>query len=230
MLRVYKVFRVALTVALFAVFVALAAAVAIDALGDRGALEQFANQMDDNWSPIDVVESIPGFWHGLLFAIGLTGGMWLDPSVRSLSRRRSMRSKRRALEILYDPCDHRFVHREFQNGQLKSTTCVNIAIHNGLRDTPLQDVTISVGKNAFVKSMVEPQWGGSRIRHFDRIEPNTTEFVQLFGLPEDATSSPQDALGKVRRLVIRARAKNAKGTTARFKFDAHAVPVLQRVS
>jgi hypothetical protein len=230
MLRVYKAFRVVLTVALLAVFVALAAAVAIDAAGDSGVFEQFANQMDDNWSPIDLVESIPGFWHGLLFAIGLTGGMWLDPSIRSLSRRRSMRSKRRALEILYDPCDHRFVHREFENGQLKSTTCVNIAIHNGLRDTALQDVTISAGKNAFVKSMVEPKWGGSRIHHIDRIEPNATEFVQLFALAEDAPCSPKDVLGKVRRLVIRARAKNAKGTKARFKFDAHAVPILRRVS
>jgi hypothetical protein len=230
MLTVYRAFRAAVTFALLAVFLALFAAVAIDFAADHGVLVGLANNMDDEgWSPITIAESIGGFWPGLLFVIGLAGGMWLDAGFRGLNRWSAARAKSGPLEILYDPNDHRFVHREFRDGQLKATTCVAIAIHNAMGDKAVHDVGVSVGRNAFFNSMVGPLWGDPT-RRIAQIAPNATEFVELFVLPEGAASMPVSMLGKVQRLVVRVRSKDARGTSARFVFNAQAAPALRRVS
>jgi hypothetical protein len=230
MFTVYRVFRATVTLALLAVFVALLAAVLIELAGESGIFADFANRMDDaGWSPITLAESIPGFWPGLLFTIGVAGGMWLEPGIRTFSRWKSSRAKRRPLLILYDPNDHRFVHREFPNGQLKSTTSFSIAVHNAMSDKPVHDVGVSVGRNAFAKAMVKPLWG-AQTRNIAEIAPHATEFVQLFVLPEDAASMPGKMSGKAQRLVVRVRAKGIRGTTARFEFNAQATPMLRRLS
>jgi len=227
MVGLYRVVRAGLTLAPLAVAATLVVSLAIDFAGHRGVLEDFANRMDDSWSPIAAMEAIPGFWSGLVFVIGLVGGMWLAAGVGAFSRWRSLRARQRPLEILFDPDDHRFVHREFRNGQLTPTTCVKFAIHNGTGDTTLQDVVVSTGRNRFARALIEPAWGG-RTRRIERIEPNATEFIDLFALADGAIVPP-DVLGHVYQLVVRARAKDARGAAARFEFDARANPVLRRV-
>jgi hypothetical protein len=230
MFAVYRVFRATVTLALLAVFVALLVAVLVDIAGEGGILADFANRTTEAaWNPINLAESIPGFWPGLLFTIGIAGGMWLEPGIRVFGRWRSSRAKRRPLLILYDPDDRRFVHRELPDNQPKSTMCFSIAVHNPMGDKPVQDVSISVGRNAFVKSVVKPLWGAPT-RRITQIGPNATEFVELFVLPEGAASVPAKMLAKAQRLVVRVRAKGIRGTTARFVFNAQATPMLRRMS
>jgi hypothetical protein len=227
MARAFQVLRAAVTIAVLGVFAALLVGLALDLAGDHGILPGLANHMDDSFSPIEAAESVPGFWPGLLFAVGIGLGMWLEAGFKSVSRlAAALRAARGPLEILYDPRDHRFLHREFRNGQLTPTTCVKLAIHNAMGDQAVEDVVISAGRNGFIKSVVEPAWGG-RTCHIARIGPNATEFVEFFGLAEDA---PAAVNGKAQRLVVRARAKDTKGTKARFELNANADPVMRRVS
>ena len=226
-MTVYRGFRAALTIVVAVIFAGLAVDVGIELAGDYGIPTSLA---DAGFSPIDVAENLPGFWTCLWFAVGLAGGMWLDAGLRSWRRRNLRRAERAALQILYHPHDHRFVHREYRNGQRQAITCVNIAIRNGMTNKALTDVVLSAGKSALVRAFVAPAWGGTRTRHIGRIEPNASAFVAIVELPEDAPAKAAKLLGKPRRLIIRARSKEAKRVIARFKFDAHAEPMLRRLS
>jgi hypothetical protein len=230
MLTVFRGFRAALTIVLAAIFAALVLGAAIELAGDHGVLTSLAQQMDQGFSPINVAENVPGFWTCLWFAVGLASGLWLDVGLSSLRRQILRRAARSPLQILYHPDDHRFVRREYRNGQLQATTCVSIAIRNGMIDKPLTDVVVSAGNNALVRAIVAPAWGGTRTCHISRIEPNAIAFVEIVGLPEEAPADAAKLLSKPRRLVVRARSKDGKRATARFKFDARAEPILQRLS
>jgi hypothetical protein len=129
---------------------------------------------------------------------------------------------------VYDPNDHRFVHREFPNGGLKPVTRFTIGLHNTTSDRILHDIIVSARRNTFFKSMIEPAWSG-RTQRIVRIEPNTMAFVDILGLPDDFDT--QAGIGsKARRLVLRASASDTRRTSAKFVFDARAKPVMRRLS
>jgi hypothetical protein len=225
LLGLYRVFRGAVTLAVWAIAAALVFGVAIDFIDDRGILEGWVGRFDPDWNPLTVVELIPGFWPSLMLGIGLALGMALDASA---SRPRPKRTKSGPLEIVFDPNDHRFVYRDFPNGQLKPVTRFNIGIHNTTGERLLQDIIVSAGRSAFVKTMVEPAWGG-RTRRIARIEPNATEFVEILGLPDDPAAAA-DIGGKAHRFVIRASASDTRRTSAKFEFNVHAASMIRRVS
>lgn len=227
MVRVYRVFRATVTFALNAVIVALFLGFVVALATDRGGSDDPLGQLDRDWNPLTIAEFVPGFWPILLFATGLTIGMWLDAGALGLSRLSRMR--RRPLVIVYDPDDHRFVYRAFPNGQLKPIMHFTIGIRNGAGNRPLHDVVVSARRNAFVKAMIEPAWGGARTQQIKRIEPNATEFVELLELADPSSAAVGADGDKVRRFVMRVRAKGVRRTSAKFEFNARATPMIRRV-
>jgi hypothetical protein len=154
--------------------------------------------------------------------------MRLESFTLRLLNARASRARQAALAIVYDPDDHRFVHREFPNGQAIPVTRFKIGIRNGTSNRPLYDVVVSTNRSAFAKATLEPIWG-SRTQRIERIDPNVTEFVDVLGLPDEPPSSATDGRGKVRRFIIRATAKNARRTSAKFECNARATPAIRRV-
>jgi len=217
---VYRVFRAFVTFVVGAVFIALFAGYLLDRYAEGSALEG----VNEDWNPLSLVELFPVFWPTLLFATGLTIGMQVDAYAL---RPRKPRTKRRPLEFVYDPNDHRFVHREFPNGGLKPVTRFTIGLHNTTSDRILNDIIVYARRNTFFKSMIEPAWGG-RTQRIARIDPNTTAFVQVLGLPDDFDTKAGIG-GKARRLVLRASASDTRRTSAKFVFDARAKPVMRRL-
>jgi len=220
MVGVYRVFRVTVSVVVCGAVAMLVGSIALDAAADRGILPGLP---ETDWNPSTIAESIPGFWPSLLFATGLALGMAVESNAL---RRRSRARRRRLLDIFYDPNDHRYVHREFPHGGLQSVTHFKVGIHNTAGDRSLHDVVVSAGRNAFVKTVIEPAWG-SRTRHIKSIAPNATEFVEFLALPGDPGSQPEG--DKVRRFVIRARASDTRGISAKFEFSARAHPMIRRL-
>jgi hypothetical protein len=225
MLFVYRAFRLTVTLAVWAVAAALVLGVAIDFINDRGFFENWIGRID--WNPLTIVELIPGFWPSLMLGIGLALGMALDASAYRREHA-PKRTDRGPLEIAFDPNDHRFVYRDFPNGQAKPVTRYKIGIHNTTGDRLLQDIIVTAGRGKFVKAMVEPAWGG-RTQRVTRIEPNATEFVEILGLPDDPAAAA-DVGGKPLRFVVRASAADTRRTSAKFEFNVHASPMIRRVS
>lgn len=228
MFTVYRIFRAALTIMVVLVAGWLVAMFAIDLAGDA-FLDLMPDAVAETFATLASFETISGFWPIFMLATGLVVGMWLAAfTVYRLNARRS-RSRQAPLVIVYDPNDHRFVHREFPGGQLKAVTRFKVGIYNGTGNRPLDDVLVSTKRSAFAKSILVPIWG-SRTRHIGRIQPNATEFVEILGLADDPGLSSPDVRGKVRRFVIRASAKGAGRTSARFEFNGRATPAIRRVS
>jgi len=225
MAGVFRVFRATVTFAVMVIIAALVGGTVFAIATDRGDSDTPIGQLDNDWNPVTVAEFVPGFWPILLFTTGLTVGMWLDAG--ALRRKRLPRA--RPLEIIYDPNDHRYVHREFPNGQLKPMTHFTIGIHNGTGNRLLQDVVVSPRRNAFVKAIIEPAWSGARTRLIKRIEPNATEFVELLELADPSVAAAGAGGDKIRRFAIRVRAKGARGTSAKFEFNPRATPMIRRV-
>jgi hypothetical protein len=224
---VHRVFRAAVIVTVGTVVAVLLAGFVIDIAVNRGALEGALGALNDDWNPLTLVELVPAFWPALLFATGLALGLGLEAAAQARrAAKLAARARHAPVDIVFDPSDHRCVYREFPNGQLKPVTRFRVGIHNGTGNRALQDVIVSAKRGTFVKRMLEPVWGG-RTRHIARIEPNATEFVELLGRPEDAGADGDD---KVRRFVIRVRAKDAKETSAKFEFNALATPMIRRVA
>jgi hypothetical protein len=227
---VHRVFRAAVMVTVGAVVAVLFAGFVIDIAVNRGALEGSLGSLNDDWNPLTLVELVPAFWPALLFATGLALGLGLEAAAQARRAAKLAalgRARYAPVDIVFDPGDHRCIYREFPNGQLKPVTRFRVGIHNGTGNRTLQDVVVSAKRGTFVKRMLEPVWGG-RTRHIARIEPNATEFVELLGRPEEAGAADGD--DKVRRFVIRVRAKDAKETSAKFEFNAHATPMMRRVA
>lgn len=228
MITVYRILRAALTTMVLVIAGWLVVMFLIDLAGDA-FLDVMPDGVAENFDSLASLETISGFWPVFMLATGLVAGMWLDALTVHLLRARALRSRQVPLAIVYDPGDHRFVHREFLNGQLKAVTRFKVGIYNGTGNRPLYDVVVSTKRSAFAKSMLEPTWG-SRTRHIGRIEPNATEFVEILGLADDPGLSSPSVRSKVQRFVIRARAKGVGRTSARFEFNARATPAIRRVS
>jgi hypothetical protein len=154
--------------------------------------------------------------------------MRLESFTLHLFNTRAARARRAPLAIVYDPNDHRFVHREFPNGQLTPVTRFRIGICNRTGSRPFDEVVVSTNRSAFAKATLTPIWGG-RTQRIERIAPNMTEFVDVLGLTDYPASSPTDGSRKVQRFIIRATAKNARRTSAKFEFNALATPAIRRV-
>lgn len=226
MVGVYRVFRAAVTFALIGVAATLFGGLVLAVATDRGVSDEPVVQLNEDWNPLTIAELVPGFWPTLLFATGLTIGMWLEAG--ALRRNGSSQKQQGPLEIVYDPSDHQFVYREFPNGQLKPITHFAIGIRSGPGNRPLEDIVVSASRNAFVKAMVEPVWGAPT-HQIKRIEPNVTKFVEFLQVP-DAAHAPGMSNGlKVQHFVIRARAKDARRTSAKFEFNACATPMIRRL-
>jgi hypothetical protein len=220
MVGVYRVFRAFVTFVVGAIFLALFAGFLLDRFAEGSALEG----VNEDWNPLTLVELVPVFWPTLLFLTGLTIGMQMDAFAL---RPRKPRSRRAPLEFVYDPSDHRFVHQEFPNGGLKPVTRFTIGLHNTTNDRVLQDIIVTARRGAFVKAVIEPAWGGRR-QTIARIEPKTTAFVDILGLPDDFDTTT--GIGsKARRFIIRASASDTRRTSARFVFNARANPVMRRL-
>jgi hypothetical protein len=225
MLFVYRAFRMIVTFAVWAIAAALVFGVAIDFAADRGILEDWIGRPD--WNPLNIAEAIPGFWPSLMLGIGLALGMALDASAWR-HQHSAKRAKCGPIEIVYDPNDHRFVHRDFPNGQTKPVTRFKIGIHNATGNRLLHDIIVTAGRGKFVKAMVEPAWGG-RMQRVAQIEPNAIEFIEILGLPDDPAAAA-DVGGKPLRFVVRASASDTKRTSAKFEFNVRASPMIRRVS
>ena len=221
MTGVYRVFRGTVTLIASAVIAALLLGFALDFFTDA------------DWNPLSAVEMVLGFWPILALLTGLTIGMWSEAFALGrggfAERAASRRLKRKPLEIVFDPNDHRFVHREFPNGPSNPITRISIGIHNSRGNCPLQDVVVIAKRSAFATSTIAPAWGGVRIRRIDHIAPNHTAFVEILAAP-DTPDRSGDGRGKVQRFVIRASGGDTRWTSAKFEFNPSATPMIRRVS
>ena len=224
MFKVYKIFRSALTVLVLVTAAWLVVMVLIDMAGDA-FLDQMPDAVAETFQSLASIEMISGFWPILMLATGLAAGMWLGSFTLNA---RASRARQAPLAIVYDPDDHRFVHREFPNGQHNPVSRFKIGICNRAGSRPLYDVVVSTNRSTFAKSKLEPMWG-SRTQRIERIDPNVTEFVDVLGLADDRASSATDSRSKVQRFVIRASAKNTRRTSAKFEFNDRATPAIRRV-
>ena len=227
MFKVYKIFRTALTALVLIIAVSLVVMVLIDMAGDR-FFDRMPDGFPETFESLASIETVPGFWPVLMLATGLVAGMRLESFTLHLLNTRASRARRAPLTIVYDPNDHRFVHREFPNGQLTPVTRFKIGICNGTGSRPFDEVVVSANRSAFAKTTLEPMWG-SRIQRIERIDPNVTEFVDILGLTDNPAPSATDGRNKVKRFIIRATAKNARRTSAKFEFNALATPAIRRV-
>jgi hypothetical protein len=227
MFKVYKIFRTALAALVLVTAAGLVVMVLVDLAGDP-FLDRMPDGVAETFDSLASIETISGFWPVLMLATGLVAGMRLESFTLHLLNTHASRARRAPLAIVYDPDDHRFVHREFPNGRLTPVTRFKIGICNRTGSRPLDDVVVWTNRSAFAKTALEPIWG-SRTQRIERIDPNVTEFVDLLGLSNDPASSAPDGRGKVQRFIIRASAKNARRTSAKFEFNARATPAIRRV-
>jgi hypothetical protein len=227
MFKIYKIFRAALTVLVLVTASGLVVMVLVDLAGDA-FLDQMPDSVAETFESLASIETISGFWPILMLATGLVAGMRLESLALRLLNARASHARQAPLAIVYDPDDHRFVHREFPNGQLAPVTRYKIGIRNGTGNRPLDDIIVSTNRGAFAKAMLEPMWG-SRMHRIERIDPNVTALVNVLGLTVDPNSSATDSRSKVQRFIIRASAKNTRRTSAKFEFNARATPAIRRV-
>jgi hypothetical protein len=227
MFKVYKIFRTVLTALVLITAAWLVVMVLVDLAGDP-FLDRMPDGVADTFENLASIETISGFWPILMLATGLVAGMRLESLTSHLLNTRASRARRAPLAIVYDPDDHRFVHREFPNGQLAPVTRFKIGICNRTGSHPLDEVVVSTNRSAFAKATLEPIWG-SRRQCIERIDPNVTEFVDVLGLTDNPAPSATDGRGRVQRFIIRATAKNARRTSAKFEFNALASPAIRRV-
>jgi hypothetical protein len=227
MLKIYRIFRTALTALVLITAAWLVAMVLVDLAGDP-FLEGMPDGVADTFESLASIETISGFWPILMLATGLVAGMRLESFTSRLLNTRAARARRAPLAIVYDPNDHRFVHREFPNAQLTPVTRFRIGICNRTGSRPFDEVVVSTNRSAFAKATLMPIWG-SRTQRIERIAPNETEFVDVLGLTDYPASSATAGPGKVQRFIIRAAAKNARRTSAKFEFNALATPAIRRL-
>jgi hypothetical protein len=228
MFTLYRIFRAALTALVLVVAGWLVVMLLIDLAGDA-FFDQMPGTVEDTFNTLASIETISGFWPIFMLATGLVTGMWFESFTVHLLNARRSRSRQVPIAIVYDPDDHRFVHLEFPNAQLKPVTRFKIGICNGTGNRPLYDVVVSTNRSAFAKSTLEPTWG-SRTLHIERIDPNVTEFVDILGLADNADSSNANIRGKAQRFVIRASAQATRRTSAKFEFNSRARPAIRRLS
>ena len=131
MFKVYKIFRGALTVLVLVTAAWLVVMVLIDLVGDA-FLDQMPEAVAETFESLASIEMISGFWPILMFATGLAAGMWLQSFTP-----RASHARQTPLAIVYDPDDHRFVHREFPNGQHTPVNRFKIGISNRTGSRPL---------------------------------------------------------------------------------------------
>jgi hypothetical protein len=227
MFKIYKIFRTTLTTLVLVTAAGLIVMVLVDLAGDP-FLDRMPDGVSETFESLASIETISGFWPVLMLATGLVAGMRLESFTLHLFNTRASRARRAPLAIVYDPDDHRFVYREFPNGKLTPVTRFRIGICNRTGSRPLDDVIVWTNRSAFAKAALEPIWR-SRTQRIERIDPNVTEFVDVLGLTNDPASSTTEGRGKVQRFIIRATAKNARRTSAKFEFNARATPAIRRV-
>jgi hypothetical protein len=227
MFTIYRIFRAVLTALVLITAAWLVVMVLVDLAGDP-LLEWMPDGVPETFESLASIETISAFWPILMLATGLVVGMRLESLTMRLLNTRAARARRAPLAIVYDPDDHRFVHREFPNAQLTPVTRFKIGICNRTGSRPFDEVVVSTNRSAFAKATLVPIWG-STTQRIERIAPNVTEFVDVLGLTDYPASSAPDGRGKVQRFIIRATAKNARRTSAKFEFDALATPAIRRV-
>jgi hypothetical protein len=227
MFTFYKIFRTALTALVLITAAWLVVMVVVDLAGDP-FLELMPDGVAETFDSLASIETISAFWPALMLASGLVVGMRLESFTLHMLNTRAARARRAPLAIVYDPDDHRFVHREFPNGQLTPVIRFKIGVYNRTGNRPFDEVVVSTNRGAFAKATLLPMWGG-RTQRIGRIDPNVTEFVDVLGLTDYPASSATDGRGKVQRFIIRATAKNVRRTSAKFEFNALATPAIKRV-
>jgi hypothetical protein len=227
MFKVYKIFRTGLTALVLITVASLVVMVLVDLAGDS-FLEWMPNGFAETFESLASIETVSAFWPILMLATGLAVGMRLESFSLHLLNTRAARARRAPLAIVYDPDDHRFVHREFPYAQLAPVTRFKIGICNRTGSRPFDEVVVSTNRSAFAAATLVPIWGG-RTQRIERIAPNMTEFVDVLGLTDHPALSATDGRSKVQRFIIRATAKNAGRTSAKFEFNALATPAIRRV-
>jgi hypothetical protein len=106
-----------------------------------------------------------------------------------------------------------------------------VGIHNSTHHRSIDDVIVSIDRNLIVENTVEVAWGGALSRKIGRLNPGTTEYVELFGIGDNfGVNDPRDVFSKAQRFVVRVSGIDTKETAAEFEFDVRATPKLRKLS
>ena|SRR5580704_8928647 len=133
-----------------------------------------------------------------------------------------------SLEILYDPLDENFLRVEYPTDDGDAVIRYRVGIYNPGPKT-LFFPSLRAQESPFVANVIAiahcvPHIGSPTIWQADAIDPNTTEYVELFALE----NSDQARLRQRYTFHLEARAKDVKAAIAEFKYDHRKSPALRR--
>jgi hypothetical protein len=133
-----------------------------------------------------------------------------------------------SLEILYDPLDENFLHVEYPEDDGDAVIRYRVGIYNPGPKT-LFLPSLRAQESPFVANVIAiahcvPHVGSPIIWQADAIDPNTTEYVELFALED----SDQAKLRQRYTFHLEARARDVKSAIAEFKYDHRKSPALRR--
>lgn len=135
------------------------------------------------------------------------------------------------IKIIFDRKDPRCVKEDRRYGNVAKITRFSIGVVNSRADRSLSDVIVQADRNLFVENTIQESWGGRAERRISRLNPRTTEYIELFGVDENfGSSDPLDVFGAPRRFTIRVSATDAKEIVAEFEFYAKRAKKLRRIS
>jgi hypothetical protein len=218
-MTVYRSFRIAVTIALFALFAILVGGLLLDIAVDSGQFGDSLDRFDDS-NPLFALDSMSVFWPSLLFLCGLAAGLWSEGALRRMTPRK----RQPPLAFVFDPTDFRCLARHFPAGQSAPIQRFHIGVHNASGTRVIENIVVSAVNNAFVRQVLSP---GLLNRQIASLAPNVTEFIEVLGIGENADALKLAATP--RRFVLRAKAKDTRRISATFEFNAQGNPMLRRV-
>jgi hypothetical protein len=133
------------------------------------------------------------------------------------------------LEIMYDPRHTEFVNTEFAHASLQKVTRYYVGVRNCSIIRSAHDVTLSADSSLIVENTIEPAWRGLQ-RSLPKIDPGSTWYVELFGIPQGfGSSDPRDVFSSPKRFRLRVSATDFAEATSEFEFDARSMLAVRKI-
>lgn len=144
------------------------------------------------------------------------------------------------LQIIYDQENPRCVRPEITDDG-RAITRYWVGVHNRTTDRTLFDVSLRALEGSITSEIIGVAHGKFLssapndmrterepiIAEWKQLDPDVTEYVQLFGLDDEVSASAESALADVRELNLEARATNTKRAIALLEYVPNQIPAIR---